>query len=171
MLLILNNNIIKYVLNEYLEYLTDINKLKQLFHEVNMKFDIKVHLKHQMNQENEKYKELYLDNELIQSCTSDCFGKDFEVIFRANHLTRKEFYTHNKIRLIYNYIKIPNPTGKDKLIRHGFSKDYDVNGNLISNKYYCNGKCISDYSGVEKSDNDSNSVYLNNVDSESEEDD
>jgi hypothetical protein len=41
MLHLLSNNILKYVLNQYLDYKEDIIKLKQLY---NIKFSIKVHI-------------------------------------------------------------------------------------------------------------------------------
>lgn len=67
MLQLLNKNIMEYILNPYLDYLNDINKLKQLFeHKLNIKPHFKIENTFYNKTEFMKYKIINLDNKLIR---------------------------------------------------------------------------------------------------------
>jgi antitoxin component YwqK of YwqJK toxin-antitoxin module len=162
MLNILNNNIIEYVLNEYLDYNTDIMKLKQLY---NYKFNIKNHIACDIIyyfDSNYKFsnniysKLIYLDKNIIRD------RKYFDLKIkklRSNiplkndeiHGTYKEWYENGIKKYECDYINnevngIHKKWYQNGVIEYeynyinselsGLAKEYDINGNLIRQTNY-----------------------------------
>jgi hypothetical protein len=88
MLNIINNNVIEYVLNLYLDYEEDIIKLKQLY---NFRFNIKKHFIYKNDYSWGNYcKMLYLNNDLIKTKSYYSNG-NIETLrnYKNNHLHGK----------------------------------------------------------------------------------
>jgi antitoxin component YwqK of YwqJK toxin-antitoxin module len=111
MLPILNNNIIEYVLNEYLDYEEDISKLKQLFL---YKFNIKKHL---------SYKIILLYELIIT--------KSKYVYLNDRLLKIINYYDNRQKHSICNY--------KNER-KNGIYKTWNKNGKLSHTSVYKNGE-------------------------------
>jgi antitoxin component YwqK of YwqJK toxin-antitoxin module len=118
---LLNNNIIEYVLNEYLDYEEDISKLKQLFL---YKFNIRKHLSYNFYR-TDCY--TILDSKGIRR-TDYNKGNKICVIHYKNgqyHGNLKKWYPDGKLLFDWNY-------KNNKM--HGIQFDYHKNGK-ISHRY------------------------------------
>jgi antitoxin component YwqK of YwqJK toxin-antitoxin module len=132
---ILNNNIIEYILNLYLDYVDDVQKLKQLY---NFKFNIKSHLTHYISfyggKKKIKNKSLYLDNKPIKikkyfyngnkSSLWKCTNLNDNSIFECWYKNGKNSYVANMQKGKY----------------HGFFEEWNMMGYYRRKANYENGK-------------------------------
>lgn len=124
-LLLLNPNILKYVLNPYLFYNSDISKIIKVTAKAKINFDIKPHLLTKYGYYNQniiKWKKTYIDNKLYTYQSYDITGGIiYRKEYKFNKLINEQRYLNN-IKISENNIK------NDKL--YGKSYSWDDNGNL-----------------------------------------
>jgi antitoxin component YwqK of YwqJK toxin-antitoxin module len=139
MLQLLNKNIIEYVLNPYLNYNDDINKLKQLF---DYKFNIKLHIHYEYYCQ--KYK-IICSNCIFDSC-ENCL-KHVRSTYINRKLNNNRTYYFNKQRfeiisydLNYNVLKYfiywPNGNLKNYTYKNKFQKSFYESGKICGLVYY-----------------------------------
>jgi antitoxin component YwqK of YwqJK toxin-antitoxin module len=133
MLQFLNNNILKYILNSYLNYEEDVISLIKLFP---IKFSLKLHLSTEIKyyKHTQKQIAILLDNKVIQERSYNNKKK----IFRLNNYKNEEKHGIQKYwydtGILYSEVYYEN--GKN----HGTEKLWYINGNLKQETNYMNGK-------------------------------
>jgi antitoxin component YwqK of YwqJK toxin-antitoxin module len=120
---ILNNNILQYILNQYLDWEEDISKLHQIF---NFKFHIKIHIIYDkvLHFTKKMGYRIYLDNKIIKFKLYFLNGNpDIEENYKNGklHGIQKEWYKNGKLMKEQSYIC---ETQK------GIQKYYKTNGTL-----------------------------------------
>jgi antitoxin component YwqK of YwqJK toxin-antitoxin module len=137
---ILNNNIIEYVLNQYLDYDKDIIKLKKLYEN---KFSIKPHIRKDIKYYNFPHNSK--QKEWLHVYTNDNHKLYLAREYYSNGQIRKNIkYNLNNLHLrneksyYMNGDKISEINFKDDL-KHGKCKFY-FNGKLNTVEYYTNDK-------------------------------
>jgi antitoxin component YwqK of YwqJK toxin-antitoxin module len=126
-LLILNTNILKFILNGYLDYNDDIIKLKKLISEnVHIYFDIKSHIICENIRINDNNKPKFYD------LYNSKFNKEFLVYLDKKIIIRKTYYQGKNMRSINNY------KNGDRTF-HGEQIEYYANGRVKMIETYENG--------------------------------
>jgi antitoxin component YwqK of YwqJK toxin-antitoxin module len=136
MLSLLNNNIIDYILNPYLDYRTDIQYIKQLF---KYKFLLKLHLTYEIYKENGRHEiETVLYNQFIiregYYSNGNLSWKSFHNLFEyggAQDGNTYSWYENGKMKSVKTF-----KNGK----LEGFEKYFYRNGNLMYKYHYKNSK-------------------------------
>jgi antitoxin component YwqK of YwqJK toxin-antitoxin module len=135
---ILNTNIIRYILNPYLDYQEDILKLKQLYPSLQNNFPIKPHIKFTTHQISYIYKNTYLDNKKIRkrSYYIQNYFTNRQIHSINNYKNNKlhgrteQYYFNGQKELEFNYTM-------DK--KEGIQKKWEYNGDPKYEHYYKNG--------------------------------
>jgi antitoxin component YwqK of YwqJK toxin-antitoxin module len=131
MLNLLNNNIIQYVLNEYLDYIEDGSKLKMLFPQNSYKFNIKKHLIYKkISGNNFDIFKVFCDNKIIKET---CF-KNKVLYYRINNISKIFEYLNSVEKELRCLINLP----RFQVINYCFNKNNCKDGIYIF--YYNNGK-------------------------------
>jgi antitoxin component YwqK of YwqJK toxin-antitoxin module len=128
---LLHKNLIEYVLNPYLDYLKDIQKLRKIFQ---YNFNIKQHLKREIEDclEDGNVISLLLDNnKLIEKAFYETKEKLYEVKFKDNKEYQKWWYKNGNLQHVF--------TLKNGEYEH-LIKNYRHNGDLLFEHNYENGK-------------------------------
>jgi antitoxin component YwqK of YwqJK toxin-antitoxin module len=134
---ILNNNILQFILNSYLDYEEDILKIQQVYPSLQYNFSLKSHLKTTISF-SQTIKTIYLDKkkkrEIVYFDENDFFGKKLHSMNNYNsnnQLHGKQYFNNGQGYNIFNY-----KNGKHE----GIQAQYYINGNLEYRLNYKNGK-------------------------------
>lgn len=144
---LLSTNILQYVLNEYLNWNTDIRKIHKV---TKIKFNIKPHIITRYNYYTEnivKWIQVYIDNQIFSLNHFDIGGnKIYKKEYRFNKVINEQRFVGNDVKISENHLK----NGK----LYGKSYAWNINGEIIriSNfyndmfhgyqVYYCEGKLV-----------------------------